>query len=361
MEKERDISALLVAPSKTIIVKALEAFGKEEENYTRRLKGLMTFKNNIFRYQFGPHGICFLTSRQKFFQFVMFQENSTSLPTINFDTVINTSQLNDFVEEADKRSNGLFRKASRLISFWNYDTKKQRNLTSKYFKTVQLLMLTLSWFYSQKKHPSALSKFILDALSYVLENTKENISFEFKGEKLCSSPLLNFSSAKQALRQKIQAIKANNQIPESELEQLSDALKVDENDARINTLIEWISEKLGDLAKKVTLMGSTSRGTAVKGHSDLDILLILKDQIKWESSQEIESTVNKVFQLLSEGAKVRLQAHSFFVDTNVASCDLVIAKVYHDKINPGIKLFEVGYKQEPNCLIVKKADEILHV
>lgn len=131
---------------------------------------------------------------------------------------------------------------------------------------------------------------------------------------------------------------------EDQLEKLSDEIVANPDYDRIDKITTWVSQKLFSVMKRVTISGSTARGTALKGYSDMDFLLILKDDEKMGCSKEIESTLKKIFSLLGSESKIRLQRRTILIETPDDSFDLAIAKEIHDKLHPGSQVFEVSYE-----------------
>ncbi len=352
--KERDIEKISLFPiaSKTILVRTN---GKPDNNDVRRLIDLFKFPTARFFYQFRPHGICILTHRQELIEFIFVGKLSHHTLNTHFNTVFNTGLLTRLVDDADQQSNGLFRKSSRLISFWNYKLQERDKLAEKNFKSVQLLILSLNWFNEVDEHPTVLRKFIFDIFCYALKHLDEPIILSIKGTTFSNSAvnckIINPVTSKRALEQAIGNISEGNWLEvipgikhEDALEAFSNEIKADnDDDQRINHIIDWLTPRLDPLMKRVSCTGSLARGTAIKGYSDIDLLLILNDHINWGQSKEIELALKNIFMLLMIDSRVRLQRHSIFVETGSGvSFDLVPAKESTKADDLGYHLFEIG-------------------
>lgn len=342
--------SLFLPVSKTILVKIKHNSRTAEEDI-KRLINLFKFPHMKFVYRFRPNGIGILSSHGKLMELIPVRESIQNLANIKYDPFFNTSQLVKLVEEADKLSNGLFRKASRLLSYWNYKLLESKKLSEKPFKSMELLILSLNWFYSEQSRSSKLGEFITEIFHYSLKHIEEPIELIHRDKTIKKLAEIKGPESKKFLEEAILLISSGNWanlIPgiknEEQLERLSDEIVVNPDYVRIEKITTWLSQKLFSVMKRVAISGSTARGTALKGYSDIDFLLILKDDEKMECSKEIESTLKKIFSLLGSESKIHLQKHSIGIETSDGSFDLAIAKEIHDDLHPGSHIFEVSYE-----------------
>lgn len=141
--------SLFPSVSKTILVQ-IQHNSRTAEEDIKRLINIFKFPHARFVSRFRPNGIGILSSRGKLMELIPIREGIQNLAKIKYDPFFNTSLLADLVEKADKLSNGLFRKASRLLSYWNYKLLESKKLSEKPFKSIELLILSLNWFYSKE-------------------------------------------------------------------------------------------------------------------------------------------------------------------------------------------------------------------
>ncbi len=324
----------------------------EAENDVTRLIELFKFPNARFPHRFCLNGIGILDSHERITEFVRVPANSTRLDRIKFSPLYNTSQIGKLVVDADNQSNGAFRKAVRLLSYWNYKISESNKTQEKLFKSIDLLVLSLNYFYSVDAPPSQLYEFVSEIYNYSLKQIDEPIELVYQGKTIKKNRALkNPLGAKLALKSAVHSITNDNWnaiIPgvdhRSQLDQFSDDIKASIDHEKIDRIAQWVTQKLFPIMKKFDVSGSTATGTAIKGYSDIDFLFTLHDSIKWRFSDEIEMTLKTIFGLLSADAKICLQGHSLSVQKEEDSFDLVIGQENNDEITPGVNIFEVSYE-----------------
>lgn len=351
LEKFSHQVSLFPPVSRRIIVRTRSGADEVEKDISRLLE-LFKFPNARFPHRFCQNGIGIVDTLGRLTEFVRIPENLTRLDTIKFSPLYNTSQIGKLVENADNQSNGAFRRAVRLLSYWNYKNSESNNIQEKLFKSIDLLVLSLNYFYSVDIPPSQLSELVSEIFDYSLKQIDRPIELEYRGKTIKKNrPLKNLHGAKLALQHAVHSIIMDNWntiipgvVQKDQLDQFSDDIKAGIDQDKIDEITHWVAQKLFPLMKKFEVSGSTSTGTAIKGYSDIDFLFILHDSVKWRFSDEIEMTLKTIFGLLSADAKICLQGHSISVQKGEDVFDFVVGQENNEETTPGVNIFEVSYE-----------------